>query len=159
MSRRHRTVGLTQARLGYEFTLESRGLEDRRGGRVCTRPSVKVVFSATPMTVYVAREFAGDDCRRNAIREHEMKHVEVYRTYLEELVRRAETDLPRVFGDEVIYATDAEAARRTSRERLRAFMHGFMQPRYAELKARQAAVDTADEYERLARRCAPQPQG
>ncbi|MEO5698882.1 MAG: hypothetical protein ABIS17_14225 [Casimicrobiaceae bacterium] len=159
MPGRHRTVGLTQARLGYEFTLESRGLEDRRGGRVCARPSLSVVFSATPMTVYVAREFADDDCRRGAIRDHEMQHVGVYREYLGELVRQAETELSLVFGDQPIYARDAEAARRTTRERLRTFMHAFMQPRYAELKARQAAIDTAEEYERLARRCAAVPQG
>ncbi|MEP7207238.1 MAG: hypothetical protein ABI920_09895 [Casimicrobiaceae bacterium] len=159
MPGRHRTVGLTQARLGYEFTLESRGLEDRRGGRVCARPSITVVFSATPMTVYVAREFADDDCRRSAIRDHEMKHVAVYHEYLGELVRRAETELSLLFGDDPIYARDAESARRSTRERLRTFMHAFMQPRYAELKTRQAAIDTAEEYERLARRCVAVPQG
>lgn len=159
MSPRHRTIGLTQARLGYEFTLESRGLEDRRGGRVCARPSIQLVFSATPMTVYVARELADDDCRRSAIRDHELKHVAVYRDYLAELVRRADVELPRVFGDEVIYARDAEAARHLTRRRLQAFMQAFMQPRYAELKARQAAIDTPDEYERLAHRCGALPQG
>lgn len=156
-SRRHRTIGLTQAHLGYEFTLESKGIEDRRGGRVCARPSVKLVFSTAPMTVYVAREFAGDDCRRSAIRDHELRHVAVYAAYLDELAARARRELPGVFGSAVVHAADAAAAQQTMRTRLHSFMQGFMKTSYAELRARQAEVDTPEEYARLERRCGPLP--
>jgi hypothetical protein len=45
------------------------------------------------------------------------------------------------------------------RDRLNAFMQDLMQASYAEAKARQAEVDTAEEYARLERRCGPLPQG
>src|SRR5581483_11386096 len=125
----HRTVGLTEGRLAYESTLETKGLEDRPGGRVCARPSVRVVFSASPMVVFVARELADDGCKRAMIREHEMKHVAVYRDYLKELVELTQRELPALYGDEVIYARDAHESQEALRQRLQAFMHGFMQTR------------------------------
>ena len=155
---RHRTVGLTQARLGYESTLESHGLQDR-GGRVCARPNITLVFTATPMTVYVAREVADDDCRRKAIREHEMKHVAVYQEYLPLLVGRARQQLNTLYGSEVVYGSDAKASQQAMRARLQTFMQPLMQAAYAELRARHAAVDTPEEYLRLERACGPLPQG
>lgn len=157
MSARHRTVGLTQGRLAYDSTLETKGLEDRRGGRICARPSLRVVFTATPMTVYVAREFADDTCRRRAILAHEMKHVAVYRQYLTELVAIAQRELPALYGDELVYASDARESQETLRDRLQEFMHAFMRARYGELKARQAQVDTPDEYASLDRACGTLP--
>lgn len=153
----HRTVGLTEAHLAYESTLESQGLEDRVGGRVCARPSVRVVFSATPMVVFVAREVSDNDCKRNVIHEHEMKHVGVYRAYLAELVERAQRELPALYGDQVVYARDADESRQSMRRRLHTLMHTFMQARYAEVKSRQAAVDTVEEYARLAVSCPGTP--
>lgn len=149
--RGHRTVGLTQATLGYESTLESHGIEDRRHGRVCARPSVDVVFAAAPMTVYVAREFADDPCRRAAIRDHEMKHVAVYRDYLEVVVARMRQELPAMFGTQVVNADNAKASEEAMRHRMHAFMATFMKASYAELRARQEEVDSEEEYARLSR--------
>lgn len=153
----HRTVGLTEGRLAYESTLESKGLEDRAGGRVCARPSVRVVFSATPMVVFIAREVADDACRRNLILEHEMKHVAVYREYLNELVAATRRELPSLYGERVVYARDAHESQETMRRRLKTFMHGFMQAHYTEIKRRQADIDTPEEYTRLSRACASPP--
>ncbi len=155
---RHRTVGLTRGRLGYELTLESHGLEDRPRGRACARPSVQLVFSATPVTIYVAREWADDDCRRGAIRSHELKHVAVYEDYLGELATTARARLAALYEPGIVYARSAGGAQRALRDRLRAFMRTFMAASQSELEARQAAVDTSDEYARLERRCGP-PQG
>jgi hypothetical protein len=158
-SDRHRTVGLTKGQLAYDSTLESKGIEDRRGARVCSRPSVTVVLKMTPMTVYIARELAQDKCRRPAVLEHEMKHVAVYREYLGEVARDMREELPRALGTEVVYGPDAQAAQAAMRQRLQAFMRTFMQNRYAELRARQAAVDTPEEYARLSNGCGPLPAG
>ena len=156
---RYRTIGLTKGQLAYESTLESKGIEDWRNAQVCTRPSVKVVLRVTPVTVYVAREIAGDPCRRPAILEHEMKHVAVYRDYLAEAVADMRHELPRALGSELVYARNAAAAQENLRARLQAFMRAFMQKHYAELSARQAAIDTSEEYARLARACPRLPQG
>jgi hypothetical protein len=154
---RHRTIGLTTGQLAYESTLESKGIEDARGGRACMRPSVKIVLRVTPMTVYVAREFATDSCRRPAIMAHEMKHVAVYREYLAEVVADIGRELPGALGTDVVYAKSAAAAQAVLRARLQAFMPPFMQKRYAELAARQAAIDTPEEYARLAHTCPAPP--
>ncbi len=157
-SDRQRTIGLTKGQLGYESTLESKGLEDPHGG-VCSRPSVTVVLKVTPMTVYVAREFAHDPCRRPAILAHEMKHVAVYREYLGEVASRMRDELPRAMGSDVVYAHNAAAAQTAMRQRLQSFMHAFIQRHYAQLRARQAALDTPEEYARLTNGCGPLPQG
>ena len=64
MAPTQRAVGLTTAKLGDTVAVESAGIEDQGTGRVCVRPSVRVELMATPMTVYIGREIAGDHVSR-----------------------------------------------------------------------------------------------
>ena len=154
-SPRHSTVGLTRASFGYRSTLELDGLEDARGRRACARPRVRVEVSAAPMTVYVAREFVGDGCREPLILEHEQRHVQVFADFAVEaapaLARRLEATLGRRAS---VGATMVELQASTKAS-LEAELDRFLAEAREELARRHAAIDTPDEYERLARECGP----
>ncbi|CAG0992459.1 hypothetical protein BURK1_02343 [Burkholderiales bacterium] len=156
-SPRHRTVGLTRAKFGYRSTLELDGLEDPRGARSCARPRVRIEVAASSMTVYVAREFRGDPCREPLILEHEHRHVDVFERYADEASPALERELDALVGRRVRHgATIAEVQQALSAE-LTAHLEAFMASARDELAARHAAVDTHEEYGKLARMCGATP--
>jgi len=106
-----------------------------------------------PVTVFVAREIAGDACRRAAVHEHEMKHVEVYETYLRDATGTLAQSLPELVGDRIYYAADPTQAQGELQQTLAQFLGDFTAKSTEELGARQAAVDSADEYARVANAC------
>ncbi|MBK7794050.1 MAG: hypothetical protein IPJ62_17230 [Betaproteobacteria bacterium] len=71
--------------MSHRATIVVAGIEEPRSRKVCVRPEIDVELSLLPLTVFVGREFRDDDCRRAAIVEHELKHVAVYRAYLDEV--------------------------------------------------------------------------
>jgi hypothetical protein len=154
-SPRHSTVGLTRASFGYRSTLELDGLEDTRAGRVCARARVRVEVSAAPMTVYVAREYAGDACREPLILEHERRHVEVFTAYAAEIAPALARGLEASIGNRLTYGSTMAGAQAAIKEALDAELGVFLAQASDELARRNAAIDTPDEYERLARECGP----
>jgi len=154
-SPRHSTVGLTRASFGYRSTLELDGVEDTRAGRVCARARVRVEVSAAPMTVYVAREYAGDACREPLILEHERRHVEVFTTYAAEIAPELARGLEASIGNRLTYGSTMAGAQAAIKQALDAELTVFLAQASDELARRNAAIDTPDEYERLARECGP----
>ncbi|HEY5309366.1 MAG TPA: hypothetical protein VIK97_12715 [Casimicrobiaceae bacterium] len=151
-----RTYGLTQATFRQESQLEINGLTDARGGRACFRPQVQVELTMRPMTIYIATEATGDQCR-DAVHDHELKHVAVYRQRLAEAAAELKHDLPELYGQAVFVVGDQAASESEMRGRLGEFMHDFMADNMETLKARQAAVDSPEEYARVRNACADLP--
>lgn len=148
----HRTVGLTEVELRHSSAIELTGIEDDRG-RTCVRPSVRVELSASPIVVYVAREYHGDSCREPEIRAHEYRHVDVYRRYVAEAAPRLEAALRARLGDAPHYGSDAQAVQRELDTAIRDALSRFMAESEAELARRNAAIDAPEESENLARTC------
>ncbi len=149
----HRALGVTKTRIGHDASLEIKGLKDPATGRACFRANVRVELALRPLTVYIAREIAGDPCQRAAIREHEMKHVAVYAEWLDEAAAELAQVLPAEFADGVRHADDGEAAQRALRERLEAFVRAHSEAAGRDLAARQRVVDSSEEYARVAAAC------
>jgi hypothetical protein len=150
---RHRTYGLTTVSFGHSTQSELRMMEDKRSGRACGAPKVHVELSMQPAIVYLARELEGQPCDQSATREHEQKHVEVYRSLLEESRRRLVDELPGAIGTSLrIDASTAELKRRFDAD-LRDYMGRFMAEQQADMTARQAEIDTPEEYARVANAC------
>lgn len=149
----HRALGITRARVGHDAALEIKGLKDPGSGRACFRAGVRVELALKPLTVYVAREIAGDPCQRAAIHEHEMKHVAVYAAWLDEAAAALAQALAAEFADGVHYADDGEAAQRALRARLESFVKAHSEAAGRELEDRQRAVDSPEEYARVAAAC------
>jgi hypothetical protein len=150
----HRTVGLTKGNFSHRTTLEVSGIEDARNHRACGRPTIRVVISASPLTVYVASEYARDACRARLILEHEMKHVAVYREVLPAAAGRLRRELRAVFGSAYHSGGEMGAVQAELGKRLDAELSRFMAETNVELRARNAAVDSAEEYARFDRPCA-----
>jgi len=151
-----RTYGLTQATFRQDAQLEINGLADTRSGRSCFRPQVRVELTMRPMTIYIATEVSGDHCR-DTVRDHELKHVAVYRQRLAEATADLERDLPALYGQRVFVVRNQTASEGEMRSSLGEFMHDFMADNRETLKARQAAVDSAEEYARVRDACADLP--
>ena len=151
----HRTVGLTRAKFGYRSTLELEGLEDPRSTRACVRPKVNVNIEVTNAIVHVAREYRGDACREPLILEHERRHVEVFSTYAAEIAPTLARGLETSIGNRLTYGSTMAGAQASIKEALDAELGVFLAQASDELARRNAAIDTADEYERLARECGP----
>jgi len=149
----HRALGVTRTRIGHDAELEIKGVKDPASGRACFRAHVRVELALKPLTVYVAREIADDPCQRAAIHEHEMKHVAVYAAWLPEAAAALAQALSTEFADGVHHADDGDAAQRALRDRLEAFVQAHSEAAGRELEARQRAVDSPDEYARVAAVC------
>ena len=150
---RHRTYGLTSVSFGHNTHTELRMMEDKSSGRACGVPKVQVELSMQPAVVYLARELEGQPCEQSATRAHEHKHVEVYRAVLEESRRRLTAELPAAVGPALrTGASPADLKRRFDAD-LREYMNRFMAEQQADMTARQAAIDTPEEYARVAGAC------
>ena len=149
----HRTLGLTKTEFRQEVALEVEGIADSGSGRSCSRPRILIDLTMAPMTVYVASELANDACGHAAVLAHEMKHVAAFREHMTDTAKTLEAELPQLFAQRIIKARDAEAGQAQVREALRAFLEEFIALNTAELKERNAAVDSAEEYARVTRAC------
>lgn len=148
-----RALGLTTAEVGHRAAVESSGIEDTRTGRVCARPSLRVTLVAEPMTVYVAREIAGDPCKDAVALEHEMKHVAVYEEELAAIAGEVRESLGASYGKRVLYyGSRAEASRQTEAA-LRRDMAELLAGTAERVRKRQRDVDTPEEYARVAAAC------
>ena len=150
---RHRTFGLTSVSFGHNTQSELRMMEDKRSGRACGTPKVHVELSMQPAVVYLARELEGQPCEQSATRQHEQKHVEVYRAVLEESRQRLARELPGALGESVRTAASAAELKARFDADLRDYMTRFMREQQADMTARQAEIDTPEEYERVAHVC------
>ena len=52
----HETMGLTQARIGFQNAIDVKGLKEPGGRRVCVRAQVRIEMFMQPLTVFVARD-------------------------------------------------------------------------------------------------------
>ena len=151
----HATFGLTTARFGHETDIEIKLVEDAAGKRACGTAGVRVELSMQPMTVYVAREIERTPCARDATFAHELRHVAVFREVLLEAVRDLGTDLPEAMGTALRRAVNRQELERAFNAHLQAYLSTFMSQWQREMKARQDAVDSPEEYERTATACRP----
>lgn len=154
-SGRHRTAGVTLANFGYRSTIDLEGLENARGERACARPRVHVEVALSSLTVYLAREYRGDPCREPLILAHEQRHVEVFERYADEAARTLARELKERVGNGVRYGPTMLALQDAVKADLAQWLESFMTRARAELAARNAAIDTSLEYEKLAQVCGP----
>ena len=148
-----RALGLTTAEIGHKTTLETLGIENQGDGRVCMRPTIKVELSAMPMTVYIGREIVGDPCREAVALEHETKHVAVYREELPRIAADVRAQLQSAYDNRILYfPSRAEAERKTQAE-LALKIDPLLEGDAQRIKKRQRAVDSPEEYARVAAAC------
>jgi hypothetical protein len=149
----HRVSGLTTAFFGQSTDIDLQIVDDRRNPRACGSPRVRVELSMQPMTVFVASELTDTPCQHDVTLSHEMKHVEVFRAVLEEAARELERELPEAIGAELRRAKTASEMQQRLVVAIRDYLAQFMAERQRLLDARQAEVDSPEEYARVSTAC------
>jgi hypothetical protein len=148
-----RALGLTTAEIGHQASVETSGIEDQRDGRVCVRPAIRVDLSATPMTVYISHEIAGDSCRDAAALEHELKHVSVYRDALLLIADDVRKLLESEYANRVLYYRSRAEAQRETQSALGAKLGPLLAGNARRIKERQRAIDSPEEYASVSAAC------
>ena len=148
-----RALGLTTAQVGHQASVETTGIEDQRNGRVCVRPSIRVEVSATPMTVYIGQEIAGDPCRDAVALEHELKHVAVYTEELAKIADDVRALLAASYGNRVLYYGSRAEAQRETQAALGAELGPLLAGNVRRIKERQRTIDSPEEYARVSAAC------
>ena len=147
----HRTLGLTQSRLSYAASLEATGLSE--GARVCMRVRVAIEVSASPVTVFIAREVAADPCRRAAVLDHEMRHAQIHATFLEDARTRLLAALLARDVGRLRFATDAGSLQQDAAAEVSAIVAAAEADDRSRLSTLQSAIDTTEEYARVGELC------
>ena len=149
----HLTFGLTVANFGYQTQMAIRSAEDQAGSRACGTVDVAVRLSMQPVTVYLAQELDGSPCARTATMEHELMHVAVFRTVLDEAARDLAADLAAAIGPGLQRAASQDELQRQAKARINDHLSEFLRRRQRELGQRQSAVDSPPEYARVREAC------
>lgn len=145
-------LGLTRPVLHVETKWGFNGLEDAGGRRMCMRPTLDMRLRYDPVTVYIGREFATDDCSYRFILAHETRHVAVHVRQLQKTVALLQSNLQRRMGGEIHYGIRDELERR-----FRGEIEHYWIPRaeqaLSDVRREHAAIDTAEEYDRAHTAC------
>ncbi len=149
---RRQTLGLTEATIGFATSVETEGLVDRNG-ITCARARIRVDVSLAPVTVFVARELAGDACRYAAVRAHEQKHVEAGRSLLAGIPARLAARLDAAGMGRLYYAASSAALEQAVNADVDRVVAALLAETKAELATRQAAIDTPEEYAAVSAAC------
>ena len=118
--------------------------------------SVSVQLKIEP-SIYIAREYAPGSCRHNAIKEHELKHINVDRMIVNkyaQLIGRAiktEIDKRALYGP--VSITQEESIRQLMRTRMEGILRKINTQMENERRTRQQAIDNIQEYERVNNLC------
>jgi hypothetical protein len=148
-----RALGLTTAEIGHQAFVETAGIENQRDGRVCVRPTIRVELSATPMTVYIGQEIAGDPCRDAAALEHELKHVSVYRDELPRIADEVRMLLQSEYGNRILYYRGRAEAQKETQSALGARLGPLLAGNAKRIKDLQRTIDSPEEYARVSSAC------
>ncbi len=146
-------LGLTTAEISHKTFIDTNGIEEARGGRVCLRPTIRVELAMTPMTVHVSREVAGDPCREAVVIGHELRHVAVYEQHLVDLAGEVRTALGATYTNKVLYFRNRAEAQQQTRATLSAKIGALLGNNAQRVKERQKGVDSPEEYARVVGAC------
>lgn len=107
--------------------------------------------------IYIARQHKPGSCRHNAILEHEFKHIQVDREIVKRAIPIMRQRLEKAVRDVGIVgpkdARDQSKYQRKINDHIEKEINGINDMINEERRKRQQAVDTLEEYERVARMC------
>lgn len=129
---------------------------DLGGGRRCVGVGrVEGSWRLRDLIVYIASEYAPGACNYAKIRQHEDEHVAINRETFQRWTPRLEAALREAAGRERpnVTSADMEQVKHDLTERLRKALGPTIDAYKAELKTRNAAIDTTANYRLVMSRC------
>ena len=118
--------------------------------------SVKVQLKIEP-SIYIAKEYAVGSCKHNAIKEHELKHINTDRMIVNKYAQligraiKAEIDKRSLYGPVSIAQEDS--IKELMRSRMENILRKINAQMEDERRQRQQAIDNINEYERVNNLC------
>lgn len=147
------TVGTTIATRTWEASYELSLIRNPASGRVCYRPSIKVVVGYEPMQIAVANPFRSGSCAHDAIVAHEREHVNIYSQFLAGASQSIASVLRDVISGDVRHAQSLDAANSQMRQLLRAQVHEVVRTEMDKAQEMHDRFDSHEESLRLLNAC------
>lgn len=146
--------GLTQSRTELRMTPSYR-VVSYPNGRICVMlTGVQAVWRVTDLTVDIAREYPPGTCQHRVVHEHESEHVTIARAVYRAWVPKVEARLKEAArGIEPALVRDSEAEAQRMTARLMKSVQSELDAYQADLKARQAVIDTPGNYRAESAKC------
>lgn len=138
-----------------QLSMQVRPLVSRQpGGRLCVWVADVAASMGDPeLDVYVAANYPVGTCEYEVVREHENQHVEINRGVVRAWAPRVGAELRRVVASSfpMVLASTADVRRlpRMLMGRLQPLLDGMR----AEMREKNGALDTPENYRRTAARC------
>lgn len=146
-------LGLTRAQASASYEIRIPMVVDRTGRWECASPQITLTYGFSPMTIYVAREFPQGSCAHQEIYEHELRHVNTYREHATRIEGVLLERLQQRFATGAPWRGPAGQAQTRLQRELDERWLPVARRMLKEAESRQARIDTADEYDRVAASC------
>lgn len=156
--------GLHSGKIKFTTQFQLAIRQNPRNGRLCIYyHTVNVNFHIDP-TIYISNDHMPGTCQHAAIHEHELKHLmtdrQVINDYSKWIGEAIHKDFVRngyIWGP--VYESQKEATIEDMKTSLNDVVRPLIQEMSEDRHARQAAIDTIEEYERVAKACGTQNHG
>ena len=108
-------------------------------------------------TIFIAREFPRGTCKHNAIREHELKHVQVDREIVNKYAALLGQSVQEIVNRKTIYGpyhvAQSKEVETYLKDQLNVALKRYSKEMDDERKERQQKIDSLAEYERVNKMC------
>lgn len=145
-------VGLTSLTTVTEIDFNGALTRDRYGEGECLAPKVKITINLDPIHVYIGDEFLPGSCVYNAILEHEMRHVQLYKESIPKVIQLVEGILTKRLGNKAIYAPHGQAYR-LLRQEIDQFWRPLIKSELSKIEIEQQIIDSDEELASLGSVC------
>jgi hypothetical protein len=149
---RVQTGGLTVTQGVYKASLGGPVLQDPGSGYECIAPRVEIKLTYSPVLIYVGNEFVPGSCGYNEILAHEQRHRVAYMDNLARVELAVRDALGKRFEGKPLYAPSGTAMSALEHE-INGTWFPFIRGEFEKGKAKQAEIDTPEEYARLGKVC------
>lgn len=149
------TTGLTRTTTNLELRVQGWQIDLGQGRRCMGVARVEGVWKITEIKVDIAREYPPGGCQYRVIRTHEDEHVAISRDAFRHWTLQAEAVLRNAAAQIAPRITTLSPDAMTSefKDRLTAAMKPTFEAFAAELRTRNAAIDTPGNYRRVNGQC------
>lgn len=146
-------LGLARGIAITRFDMKSTTLTTPDKQWECASIALNVEYGFSPMTIYVAREFAKDSCAYNEILQHEMLHVRAFTEH----AKNIEQEITETLRQRFQRSTPWRGAAGTSVHKLQAEINDrwipYLKRMLDKVNVEQRLIDSPEEYARIASSC------
>jgi hypothetical protein len=143
-TRAFRHLGVTRATLLRDVDVRLNGYTDEGSGRACAWPSIEVKLSVRPLLIELAHELGADQCLREHVLEHELRHVAIYNAHAASAAARLQSEMQQAYGSALLIG-DAARMLNDLREEIAQRWLRRLDELIGEADAEHDALDVAEE--------------